>query len=960
MATLSILGSVQLDGCPLPDERPTQLLVLLALAPGGRPRAQLAARLWPGLAPEAALRNLRKTLHRLRADGHGAWLEAQGERLQLAADCTTDWQAAERAAAQGQPEAVLRWMRGPLADGLAEGAGWLEPAREAALALWRRALLAALPGLDPARAEAELERLRAIDPHDEPLARAHLRLLAECGRAEAFARVRAAYAQRLAEDLGVAPSAGLDGVAAPARAALPLPPAAERAAQAPLIGRDDTLDALLAELQPPGACVALRGPGGIGKTRLAAALGAAWAGRPAPAGGAGAEVVWWSLAEATSAIEAWAGLAAALGLDDSRPAALAAALGARAALLVADNAEPLLDDPGFLAALDRLRAAVPALRVLLTSRRTVAGAREFVLDGLDVPDPADPPGAVLRAGAVRLFVARAQALDPAFDARAHAAALGRIARLADGHALALELAAGRVRHASPDEIAAALQAGSADLDGVFEASWQALPPALQPALAGLAALPPSFDRMLAEAATGLRPSGFDALAARSLVDRAAGSARWRLHPLLRLWLQARHPAPQAEAAAAEAVVKALDARVAAQGAGHAEVLAWMGEELPLLRLAFERAAAQADATLLARLAPVLGEWFELRGRRTEGLAVFAQAAQRLEGVPAATRAPVQVARARLCYRAGRFDEALLLAAGVGRASRRVRAEAHGVRGLVAWQRGAIAAARRHHRATLRIAVEDGLDDVVPQALCNLASCDMHEGRLDAALAGFEQVARLAEARGALRLRVLALMNAGCGLQGAGRGEQACAPLEQALALVRAGGLVSLEPAVLSNLAAARLDMRDFAAVRALLPALRRCVGPAEPAYAIAVELLELLLHARGGTPEAGWPFARAAWRAAAQAGAASRQAAVVLRCAELWAAQGDREQAAAWLAWYRARTDQWADDQREADALWAQLQLDETQALRARRQAEGLSLSMMAALLAGSQPSDSGTARAAP
>lgn len=915
---LAVLGPVLLDEQPLPDHLTTHLLVLLALHPAGLPRAQAAARLWPALAPEVAARNLRKTLHRLRAEGHAAlWTEAGG-RLRLAVPC--DLAEAERRA----PAEALALHRGPLADGLRDDAGWLAPARVAALALWRRTLLAALPALPPATAEAELLRLRALDPHDEALARAHLELLARAGRRDEHDRVRAAWVRALADDLGVtvAPEPPAQGAPVP-------PPMAARGA-ATLVGRDDELALLRDRLAEPGAWLALRGPGGIGKSRLAAA----WAEHAALQGLA---VWWWPLADAPTPEAAFARLAVELGVDDARPAALAAALAVRPSLLVADNAEHLLD-AGFAGRLAALRSAAPGLRGLVTSRRSVDGVAELPLAGLDTPDPADPTGAVLRSAAVRLFCERARAADATFDARAHAEALGRIARAAGGHALALELAALRVRHATPAEIAAALEAGAGGLEPLFEGAWATLPPPLRDGLAALAALPPGFDRAVAEAAAALRPSGFDALVARSLVELPSEAGRWRLHPLLRHWLRAHHPAPAAAARAEVAVLVALDARLAVAAPDHAATLAWAETEHALLAQAFRRAVADADGALLARLAPVVGTSLDTRGRRAEAQALLAEAAGALAGAPLAVRAPVQAQRAVLAYRSGRFDEALLLAAGLERAPPAARVTAAGVRGLVAWQRGDGAAARAVHQRALRLALAHGLEHLVPVALNNLALVDTMAGRHAQAEEGLRQAAERAQACGSHRVLVLARLNLGAVLRSSGRAAAARAELQAALAAVRAHGLVSLETNVLLNLGATLLDLGDLAALAPLLPQLRRAAASGEASLGIGVEILAMLWHVRRGEPAAAWPLAQAAWNAAVAYGKATQQVELALRAAEAWAAEGERARALAWLAWQRRQPVQWQDNRDEADRLWARLAPTAAEAAAAEAAAAGLAL----------------------
>ena len=67
--------------------------------------------------------------------------------------------------------------------------------------------------------------------------------------------------------------------------------------------------------------------------------------------------------------------------------------------------------------------------------------------------------------AFRIFVQRATAVRPAFDAAAHHAAIDAIVRLVDGLPLAVELAASQVRHLTPEMIQARLERSLPVLQG---------------------------------------------------------------------------------------------------------------------------------------------------------------------------------------------------------------------------------------------------------------------------------------------------------------------------------------------------------------------------------------------------------------------------------------------------------------------------------------------------------------
>jgi len=208
----------------------------------------------------------------------------------------------------------------------------------------------------------------------------------------------------------------------------------------PIFGRDDDIRAVGALLRRH-PLVSIVGAGGIGKTRLALAVGDAL--RMTFADG-----VWWIELAATSDAAVVANtVAQALGIavTPERPAAatLVSVLKRQAALLVLDNCEHLLDAAARL--VETLLRECPALRVLVTSQEALKLPEEhaYRLASLAVPAQDEPVPA--EAGAVALFIARAQAADPRlrFDA-ASLPTVAAICRALDGIPLAIELAAARV------------------------------------------------------------------------------------------------------------------------------------------------------------------------------------------------------------------------------------------------------------------------------------------------------------------------------------------------------------------------------------------------------------------------------------------------------------------------------------------------------------------------------------
>ena len=210
--------------------------------------------------------------------------------------------------------------------------------------------------------------------------------------------------------------------------------------QAPeLMGRERELRELQA-LIDAHPVVTITGAGGIGKTRLA---------QGAAAGRASHEAVWWiELAPLSDPALVPAAVARALGLQlpplADATAAVTHALQGKAALLVMDNAEHLLD--GVAAFVTALRQRASSVKLLVTSQEVLRGLDESVFR----PGPLALPlgedlAAVQASGAVALFVARARQVDPRFQLREdNRAAVADICRRLDGIPLAIELAAARV------------------------------------------------------------------------------------------------------------------------------------------------------------------------------------------------------------------------------------------------------------------------------------------------------------------------------------------------------------------------------------------------------------------------------------------------------------------------------------------------------------------------------------
>jgi predicted ATPase/DNA-binding SARP family transcriptional activator len=415
---ISVLGQVEVrrDGAPVavPGGKTAELLVRLALEAGTFVRAdRLLDDLWAG---EPTSRNtLQQKVARLR---------------RAAPDLIESGEAGYRLAVEPSAVDALRALDGGAAVGdhvLPAAGDWAAPYRTQLEEAHTKALESRLAGRlrDGDDVVLELEAAVVAAPYQEGLWELLITALYRAGRQAdalaAYQRVR----ERLDDDLGLEPGPRLkelerqilgqdEGLGAPAGN---LPSLA-----ASLVGRDAEV-AAVAERLDAHRLVEVVGPGGVGKTALAIAVGRVLAG-----------AVWLVRLEAARTDDdVLDSVIAALNVAGGE-AALLDRLRRAPASVILDNCEHVRDAVATLA--ERLLDAAPGLRILATSQVPLEVDGEAVFELAPLP----------LADAVELFTQRAA--RPGDRDEVH-----ELCRALDGLPLAIELAAARTRTLPIEEIA---------------------------------------------------------------------------------------------------------------------------------------------------------------------------------------------------------------------------------------------------------------------------------------------------------------------------------------------------------------------------------------------------------------------------------------------------------------------------------------------------------------------------
>ena len=396
--------------------------------------------------------------------------------------------------------------------------------------------------------------------------------------------------------------------------------------------------------------VTVTGPGGVGKSRLAAEVARRAAGRFA-------DGVWLvELAAVNDPALVPAAVAAVLGVQQgpgtSATQSLAGVLARQQMLLVLDNCEHLLAAAAELCG--ALLAAADDLRVLATSRELVgvAGEARFRLRALSAPGlvtPAEIDG----SEAVALFADRARQADSDFVLTPENGPLvGQLVTRLDGMLLAIELAAARVEALGVVQLLDRLDnrfrlligadrtavARQRSLEATVDWSYQLLSDLEQLVFRRLAIFPGPFTLDAAEAVAG---AGAEPVVLH-LVDCSLispprtgpdGRGRYVMLETLRAYGADRladvgEYSAIAAALARHALQVAEEAAAGMQSsAGELPAARWLDAEDAAIHQALAW-ALEHDRLTAVRLAVALAPWWALRGRWAAGYELLRRATER--------------------------------------------------------------------------------------------------------------------------------------------------------------------------------------------------------------------------------------------------------------------------------------------------------------------------------------------
>ena len=549
----------------------------------------------------------------------------------------------------------------------------------------------------------------------------------------------------------------------------------------PFLGREHELEEVLALLaREEIRLLTLTGPGGTGKTRLAA-----------QAAGAAADQylhgVWWvALAPLRDAELVLETAGQILGAENG----LAEHIRDKSMLLLLDNFEHVVEAAPDITS---LLASCPSLEVLVTSREPlhVMGEQEYEV----------PP--LVHEEAVGFFLARARAVRP--DFRPDDAVSG-ICRRLDDLPLALELAAARVKALSSAQILDRLErrlplltGGPRDaperqqtLRATIEWSYELLSPEEQKLFAGLAVFAGGCTLEAAEQVCDADLNKLQSLVEKSLV-RQTNERFWMLETIRELAGERLAGAGEYDSTAAAhaeyfaALAERAESRFrTSDDAASIKLLAREHDNLRAALAYSERSGRQL------RLASALWRFWEQQGHYSEARRWLRAALAQREGAPPAHVAEALLGAGLLARIQGDFDEAEhLMTASIEVAQhaglRNLEARAVGSLGNIALARRDVRRGAELLAQTEALFRELGDERRLAIAMANRAYLALETGDFEVAFTLADECRGLSRRMGDALNVVSADLNLSMAARSLGRHEAAEEALKEALELARDAG-----------------------------------------------------------------------------------------------------------------------------------------------------------------------------
>ncbi len=585
-----------------------------------------------------------------------------------------------------------------------------------------------------------------------------------------------------------------------------------------LVGREAELRAIQQRLQEV-SLVTLVGPGGIGKSRLA--LQIAWS--------SALESFWCEVEPSETSLEGLIfSLAEALGLSlfgaINAEAQLLDYLRPRQFLLVVDNAEHLGERSLLL---DRILAAAPGGKILVTSRVRLNLETEWWIevDGLPYPsDPLDPHRETFAA--VQLFLQETHRVQGAFLwTEADRAAVARICRLVDGVPLALEMAAAWTRVLSLGEIEMEIERSldflssrrgdvpdrHRSLRAVFESSWALLSEAEREACGRLALFRGSIQRAAAEQVAQVRLGTLAALVDTAFLKWDPTSRRYWMHPLVHQYAAECY---QEEGARVESLCQRhciyFIGLLAGQedrlrGREQVQALAQIAVEIDNIQQAWEWAWQNRREQQLAMGMEGLARFYEIRGWYTVGEQALGVAAQALALTMPEMRVLVGRLRARqavFIFRARQIDRAREVMESCLPLLQGLPADEAFCLSRLAFyivNQCRYAEAQEMVRQALTLAQAQGLRTIEAECEVTFGEIALRQGNLQAAEGAFERARQIYNEVGDWRGEASTFYNLGWVLMQRGNYRVATVSIEQSLEISRELGDLFGQSACLDSL-----------------------------------------------------------------------------------------------------------------------------------------------------------------